>query len=579
MNHIELFAGCGGLSLGMEAAGFEMLLANELSPMAAETFAYNFLGFDASKNPSNTPDNIQWGDSSFPRNDPSRWSECPVDFLMGEPTTVYNDLLSSKGPESLRGGLIVGSILRLNKTFQRPEGKKLLSVIKGAFGEGRVDLVSGGPPCQGFSMAGLRDKNDEKNSLPYAFADFVSMVRPRMALLENVSGIIRPFSDNSGKHYASVNIARVFADQGYVPLCLHVNAKYAGAAQNRPRFIMLAFDDQLASDLIKVCDDKPVRNALIQAMGFAIAVRGVSNKVDFPHEFMAVHDLEAHISGKRPNELFNSPIFAPLSAYAGVEFTVGEAIGDLCGERAGKRDYVQRINRLMEPVVYHDDAQPPNHVMRRNSKKIQARFRLYQVVERLQASERKWAIRYLTSATTEAIESGELLGLGDCMPKSILQTLAKEQNWLLNPEGERIQITDSSALFRLLQLLHTKKHSQKALNRDKPAPAALSIPDDACHYLETMDQRTLTVREMARFQSFPDGFVFRSKETTGGIRRRFEVPQYTQVGNAVPPILGEALGKVCAALLQVGRTAIISDTPLQASQTQAEVPVALGKVR
>ena len=46
MNHIELFAGCGGLSLGLETAGFQLLLANELSPMASETFAYNILDAD-----------------------------------------------------------------------------------------------------------------------------------------------------------------------------------------------------------------------------------------------------------------------------------------------------------------------------------------------------------------------------------------------------------------------------------------------------------------------------------------------------------------------------------------------------
>ena len=42
LNHIELFAGCGGLSLGLESVGFKLVMANELSPMAAETFAYNF---------------------------------------------------------------------------------------------------------------------------------------------------------------------------------------------------------------------------------------------------------------------------------------------------------------------------------------------------------------------------------------------------------------------------------------------------------------------------------------------------------------------------------------------------------
>jgi DNA (cytosine-5)-methyltransferase 1 len=54
---------------------------------------------------------------------------------------------------------------------------------------------------------------------------------------------------------------------------------------------------------------------------------------------------------------------------------------------------------------------------------------------------------------------------------------------------------------------------------------------------------------MARIQSFPDQFEFRSKTTTGGQMRRFELPQYTQVGNAVPPLLGRALGLALQSLL------------------------------
>ena len=89
---------------------------------------------------------------------------------------------------------------------------------------------------------------------------------------------------------------------------------------------------------------------------------------------------------------------------------------------------------------------------------------------------------------------------------------------------------------------------------NQPAPAALSIPDDACHY--HIDQlRTLSVREMARIQSFPDNFEFRSKVTTGGKMRRFEVPQYTQVGNAVPPLLGRALGLVVQQMLKMASSA------------------------
>ena len=96
--------------------------------------------------------------------------------------------------------------------------------------------------------------------------------------------------------------------------------------------------------------------------------------------------------------------------------------------------------------------------------------------------------------------------------------------------------------------LRTRKRTQRALRAGLPAPAALSIPDDACHYT---DPRTLTVREMARIQSFPDDFELRSLATTGGPRRKFQVPQYTQVGNAVPPLLGLAIGLVLSEVLEL----------------------------
>ena len=65
MNHIELFAGCGGLSLGLESAGFDLFFANELSPMAAETFAYNLLNVDFDKK-LNT-DKVLWVSSTHKR--------------------------------------------------------------------------------------------------------------------------------------------------------------------------------------------------------------------------------------------------------------------------------------------------------------------------------------------------------------------------------------------------------------------------------------------------------------------------------------------------------------------------------
>jgi DNA (cytosine-5)-methyltransferase 1 len=100
-----------------------------------------------------------------------------------------------------------------------------------------------------------------------------------------------------------------------------------------------------------------------------------------------------------------------------------------------------------------------------------------------------------------------------------------------------------------LKTLKSKKHSQRAIRKSEPAPAQMTIPDDLCHY-SVNELRTLTVREMARFQSFPDWFVFCSKVTTGGEQRSFEAPQYTQVGNAVPPLLAYHLGKTVVKILE-----------------------------
>jgi DNA (cytosine-5)-methyltransferase 1 len=122
------------------------------------------------------------------------------------------------------------------------------------------------------------------------------------------------------------------------------------------------------------------------------------------------------------------------------------------------------------------------------------------------------------------------------------------KKFLLSDGESLIEFGDKKSLIKYLGSVATKKQTQRALLADRPAPAALSIPDDACHYHPSL-QRTLTVREMARFQSFPDRFEFRSKITTGGKMRRYEVPQYTQVGNAVPPLLGRALGKTIINIL------------------------------
>lgn len=90
----------------------------------------------------------------------------------------------------------------------------------------------------------------------------------------------------------------------------------------------------------------------------------------------------------------------------------------------------------------------------------------------------------------------------------------------------------------LKKSLHSDKRNYNVLKPDSQSPTVMTIPDDYIHF---SSPRALTVREMARLQSFDDSFVFQGKRTTGGNDRKTTVPQYTLVGNAVPPLMARAV--------------------------------------
>ena len=84
------------------------------------------------------------------------------------------------------------------------------------------------------------------------------------------------------------------------------------------------------------------------------------------------------------------------------------------------------------------------------------------------------------------------------------------------------------------------------LDPDAVSPTITGAPDDYLHYSEP---RIMTVRECARIQSFPDWYEFRSKYTTGGEMRKKEVPRYSQVGNAIPPLFAYQTGLILKGML------------------------------
>ena len=517
LTSIDLFAGCGGLSLGLKKAGFNLMMANELSPMASESFAYNFFNENLKKLGCRlqAPQKTVWLSSNF-QDLSSRLRENP--FTYPELGKGYSDIVESN--IDLNGKLVVSDIVQLNQLIQHNNFYN--EAFNGGFYGKEVDLISGGPPCQSFSMAGLRKQNCDKNILPFEFCKFVASVRPKLVLLENVTGILRAFSQDGNKYYAWFEVAKAFALIGYMPICLHVNAKYAEVPQNRPRFILIGIRYDEYERLRPSLNDAEIE---LFAPSKLILDR-VSKKQHIEVSEFACFDYHKteHL------ELLRQTFLGELFSHR--EVSVADAIGDLLPKSGGTSKYVTSLNQRYDFLGRSSVLK--NHEFRKNSDLVKKRFRLYQVLNEVNKSISSQVLKVLSGKENK-------IGL------DAWDTLTQFSYYQGNGHSDKFE--NLELFLSYLRSLKTKKHSQRALVAEKPAPAALSIPDDVCHYDESQ-LRTLSVREMARIQSFPDSFCFRSKITTGGTMRHYEVPQYTQVGNAVPPNLGYKLGLSLKELLR-----------------------------
>jgi DNA (cytosine-5)-methyltransferase 1 len=482
--YIDLFAGCGGLSLGLEAAGFQLELAVEKSPMAAETFYHNFINRVPSK---------------------EFWQQ-----YTSETTTVETQAKSK---------LIVNELQSL---LDSPE---LIHQLKAK----KLDLVAGGPPCQGFSLAGRRDPHDVRNQLPWQFIELVERIEPKMVLIENVSGITQNFNKFGTKSpFEQLKLALEQTEPGYVVQSLFVNAMHFGAPQHRPRVMLIGLRSDIANNL-KIEPSDSWRSDYDEPDKFLMKVR---------------------------------PRLAPQATNFGENtFTVGDAIWDLndTGYSIELNDkqynlpngrYAKRLRldtTWMPKNIKKVNRKPglENHVLRKHAERIKTRFRLYQYLQREGLSPKLLNI----PANSDGSFDEKFAELRAYFNKCKIPAVA--------PDGTLLAISHQELLSLIIDL-KTKKHSQRPLRWDKPSPTIVSLPEDFVHPCRP---RTMTVREMARFQSFPDSFEFRAKETTGSLRRRFEVPQYTQVGNAVPPLLAKAVGlHIHGVLKQHFETLRCSDT-------------------
>lgn len=529
--HIELFAGCGGMSLGLDAAGFDLFMANELSPMAGETFAFNLFGenlFQLSEEKKKS-ENVIWIKSMFAEeNLKDRLRENPFDFSKSKHTDINSKTqFASK--------LVIGNIDHLLNFLAH--NKSACHQLR----KQNIDLLSGGPPCQGFSLAGRRVKDDYKNLLPLSFAKFAGLIQPKVVLLENVKGITSPFETDDGvKHYAWLEVAKAFSLKGFVPVCMLLNSKYFGVPQNRPRFILYAFRKDVFEKLKSRKNNTDLTNAmLLNSLLFYNKVHSKRKRLDeIKLTDIPLYDIESDPT------FFDGKLLPKLRTDETEFLSAADAIGDINSAKRKyklekmKNEYALQLAKLFKPKFENPFEELQNHEQRRHTYKVKARFRLYQALNNLNGM-RQDAMKVIS---------------GKCEDEEVFQKVFKafkeEALLVASDETEIFDRPKSLNSFKeYLKQIESKKHSQRAIRNNEPAPAQMTIPDDLCHY-STNELRTLTVREMARFQSFPDWFVFRSKVTTGGQQRSFEVPQYTQVGNAVPPMLAYELGKTISKLLK-----------------------------
>lgn len=200
LTFIDVFAGCGGLSLGLMQAGCKGLFAIEADKFAFETLKHNLLVGD---------------DTSYD------WPS----WLPQVPRNISGFIeLYDKNLKSLRG---------------------------------KVDVIVGGPPCQGFSLAGRRKKDDPRNRLFRHYLDLVDLLRPRLLFFENVRGVAivhgkkhRPRRPGPGRPPTSFSakIQKKLGEMGYAVYPKLVRAMDYGVPQLRPRYIMVAVrEDLLAS--------------------------------------------------------------------------------------------------------------------------------------------------------------------------------------------------------------------------------------------------------------------------------------------------------------------------------------------
>ena len=426
---IDLFCGAGGCSEGLIQAGFHILFSSDISDMVEVTYRnrHEQLGL------------IQGENTWFERAD--------IRNLTGEEIKKHISQLSMF------------------------EGKDIPE----------IDLMIGGPSCQGFSRAGRRDKSDPRNMLFGEYVRVISEVRPKYIVLENVEG----FVDMQFMGYKGITGIE-YPDGSVTPYILRSELNEIGYDTLEPR--------------------------ILNSADYGVPQR--RNRIIFI----------GYRKGLTPPQ-YPEPTVSPENY-----LTLKDAISDLIVNDSTRQEIATQLTQYQIDSINGrtpDIHGNPIKATKQNNVELSKQTDI--VIERFSLFE---------EGETGANLKKRVLERGiDISDKKALIAMCSEKFGMSHEDVVNL-FKNVKASPEQVEVLLTKKNIRQRWASNQPSATIVTIADD---YISPWEPRTFSVREMARCQSFDDSFEFLGKRTTGGLRRRVEVPQYTQVGNAVPPLLAKAV--------------------------------------
>lgn len=390
-----------------------------------------------------------------------------------------------------------------------------------------VDVIVGGPPCQAFARVGrpkLREieahpeafRRDPRARLYREYLGYVEAFEPLAVLMENVPDVL-----NHGGQNVAQEICESLEEKGYVCGYTLLNAAFYGVPQMRERMFLLAYRKELGAP---VTFPEPTRWLVLPSgyggsRGFALKFR--DSLFDGTDRYIEPHAANSFL--------------APA-------VTAEEAIGDLPPIYARQRlasGELRRGARRFEQVIQYD--------RRRRVSSYATQMRNWPGFEAWPQGLADHVIRYLPRDYNLFAR----LNPGDQYPQAYAQALTIFAERLAKLRRRGRKISEGSEEFESLRKSIVPPYDVgkfpnkwRKMWRDQPSRTLMAhlSKDSYSHIHYDSDQaRTISVREAARLQSFPDGFVF-----CGTMN-----PAFRQIGNAVPPLMAKAIGQGMLTALQV----------------------------